>query len=64
MGQELRDHTGAYLGRIEDQGNGTQFIFDSGNAYAGQYDANSNSTYARDNSFVGRGNLLASLIKR
>lgn len=59
--QELRDRSNRLLGWYEQRGNRIEG-FDAKNRRIGTYDTTRNETRDARNSFVGKGNLLATLI--
>jgi hypothetical protein len=62
MRLELRDAKNALIGVIEESGN-RRVLRDAKNRYAGVYDRASNETRDANNRFVGKGDLLSSLVR-
>jgi hypothetical protein len=61
--QELRDSSNRLIGKISTSSNGKQEIRDASNRLKGSYDPKSNETRDSSNRLVGKGNLLATLLK-
>ena len=60
---ELRDRAGKVLGLVVARPDGTQILRDRSNAFMGSFDKRSNETRDRRGKLVGKGNLLALLVK-
>ena len=60
--QELRDKYNKLLGTIKTISNGKLELRDARNSLKGTYDPKTNETRDARNSFVGKGNLLATLL--
>lgn len=61
--QELRDKMNRLIGRIKQRSDGKLEIRDDMNRLKGTYDPKSNETRDGMNRIVGRGNLLATLLR-
>ncbi len=61
--QMLRDARGNLIGKIATASNGTQSIRDARGNLLGTYDPKTNTTRDARGTLVGKGNLLASLIR-
>lgn len=59
--QELRDRNNRLIGKIRQVGNRYEGR-DAGNYLKGTYDPNTDETRDANNRFIGKGNLLSSLI--
>lgn len=59
----LRDETGRLIGRVFQDAGGVLIARDSTGKNVGEYDPSTDTTRDRTGRVVGRGNLLASLVK-
>ena len=62
MSREIRDSSNRLIGRINTLSNGKMEIRDASNAFRGTYDPKTDETRNASNGFVGRGNLLTTLL--
>lgn len=60
--QELRDSSNRLLGSITTQSSGKMELRDSSNRFKGTYDPKTNETRDDSNRFIGKGNLLTTLL--
>ena len=60
--QVIRDSSNKTIGYIEEQSNGDQKAYDPMNRHKGTYDSSADKTYKPNNSLVGTGNQLITLI--
>ena len=63
MATYIRDGHLNVIGRIETMSDGTQQIFDSHGAFKGKYDPKMDQTLNERMNFVGKGNLLCTLVR-
>lgn len=60
--RELRDNMNRLLGKIETRSDGKMELRDAMNRFKGTYDPRSDETRDDMNRFIGKGNLLATLL--
>ncbi len=60
--EELRDRSNKLLGKIKTLSNGKLELRDASNKLKGTYDPKTNQTRDASNKFVGKGNLLTTLL--
>ncbi len=60
---ELKDPSGRVIGLVVARPDGTQVLRDRSNAYMGSFDKRSNETRDRRGKLIGKGNLLALLVR-
>lgn len=60
---ELRDARGQIIGILTARANGDVVLRDTGNTYVGSYNRRTNETRDRSGKLVGKGNLLAAMLR-
>jgi hypothetical protein len=60
---ELKDRSGKVIGLVVARPDGTQILRDRANAFMGSFDRRTNETRDRRGKLIGKGNLLALLIR-
>lgn len=60
--QELKDRNNKLIGKIKTRGDGKLEIRDAFDYFKGTYDPKTNETRDRNSKFVGKGNLLTTLL--
>lgn len=60
---ELRDRSGKVVGLVTARPDGTQILRNAANAFMGSFDRRTNETRDKRGKFIGKGNLLALLVK-
>ena len=60
--QELRDRNSFLIGKIKTRSDGKLELRDASSFYKGIYDPRTNDTRDANDKFVGKGNLLATLL--